>query len=445
EATMAGIARETAALHAGVAATVQTQLDGVAQRFATTAASVTEGWQAALGHQQLTGERQAASTEAALASYAATFEQRAAALLAGVEAAHATRQSELAATTAALAKDTAALHDTLAATAEARFTALAERFIATAESVADTWRTALAKHEGTSDRVAAEWQAALAGFAETFAQRAEALLATVGEAHTALRGELAAGDRERQTALATALEAMGAGLRQEWQAAGAQTLAQQEAICHTLRETATAISADSKAQASGTIAEVSRLMQTAAEAPKAAAEVIGQLRQELSASIARDNTLLEERSRIMETLGALLDAINHASTEQRGAIDALVASAATLLERAGGRLEERLEAESARLDMVAAQVTGSAAEVASLGEAFGLAVERFSDSNNQLMAALERIEGALGKTLARSDDQLAYYVAQAREIIDLSILSQKRMVDDLQELSGRQPALAAAA
>ncbi|HNO88049.1 MAG TPA: DUF802 domain-containing protein, partial [Rhodocyclaceae bacterium] len=202
---------------------------------------------------------------------------------------------------------------------------------------------------------------------------------------------------------------------------------------------------DSKAQASGTIAEVSRLMQTAAEAPKAAAEVIGQLRQELSASIARDNTLLEERSRIMETLGALLDAINHASTEQRGAIDALVASAATLLERAGGRLEERLEAESARLDMVAAQVTGSAAEVASLGEAFGLAVERFSDSNNQLMAALERIEGALGKTLARSDDQLAYYVAQAREIIDLSILSQKRMVDDLQELSGRQPALAAAA
>ena len=61
------------------------------------------------------------------------------------------------------------------------------------------------------------------------------------------------------------------------------------------------------------------------------------------------------------------------------------------------------------------------------------------------MTALERIEGALGKTLARSDDQLAYYVAQAREIIDLSILSQKRMVDDLQQLSGQQPALAAAA
>lgn len=63
-------------------------------------------------------------------------------------------------------------------------------------------------------------------------------------------------------------------------------------------------------------------------------------RRELSASIARDNTLLTERSRIMETLGALLDAINHASTEQRQAIDALVASSAALLERAGARFSD---------------------------------------------------------------------------------------------------------
>ena len=79
------------------------------------------------------------------------------------------------------------------------------------------------------------------------------------------------------------------------------------------------------------------------------------------------------------------------------------------------------------------------------GEAFGLAVERFSDSNNQLMAALERIEGALGKTLARSDDQLAYYVAQAREIIDLSIMSQRQIVDGLQQLPARQAAQASEA
>ena len=37
--------------------------------------------------------------------------------------------------------------------------------------------------------------------------------------------------------------------------------------------------------------------------------------------------------------------------------------------------------------------------------------------------------------MARSDEQLAYYVAQAREVIDLSILSQKQIVEDLQQLA----------
>mgnify|MGYP000025128755 CR=1 FL=1 len=57
--------------------------------------------------------------------------------------------------------------------------------------------------------------------------------------------------------------------------------------------------------------------------------------------------------------------------------------------------------------------------VASLGEAFGLAVELFSESSDKLMETLQRIEGSLEKSVARSDEQLAYYVAQAREVIDL--------------------------
>jgi hypothetical protein len=40
--------------------------------------------------------------------------------------------------------------------------------------------------------------------------------------------------------------------------------------------------------------------------------------------MVQDNQLLEERHRIMETLRTLLDAIQHAATEQRGSIDALV-------------------------------------------------------------------------------------------------------------------------
>ena len=42
--------------------------------------------------------------------------------------------------------------------------------------------------------------------------------------------------------------------------------------------------------------------------------------------------------------------------------------------------------------------------------------------------------------MARSDEQLAYYVAQAREIIDLSISSQKDVLEALQQQQAERTA-----
>jgi hypothetical protein len=179
-------------------------------------------------------------------------------------------------------------------------------------------------------------------------------------------------------------------------------------------------------------------VQTASEAPRAAAEVIAELRSRLSDSVARDNTMLEERSRLLGTLSTVLDTVTHAATDQRAAIDTLVAASAEVLERAGTRFAEQVGTEAGRMGTVAAQLTGSAAEVASLGEAFGAAVQLFSQSNDKLGAQLQRIEAALAKSLARSDEQLAYYVAQAREVIDLSMLSQQQIIDDLQRVAGQR-------
>ena len=69
-----------------------------------------------------------------------------------------------------------------------------------------------------------------------------------------------------------------------------------------------------------------------------------------------------------------------------------------------------------------------------MSEAFGFAVRSFADANDKLIGNLQRIEGAMDKSMLRSDDQLAYYVAQAREIIDLSISSQKQVFDELRQL-----------
>ncbi len=191
-------------------------------------------------------------------------------------------------------------------------------------------------------------------------------------------------------------------------------------------------------------APITRLIETASEAPKAAAEVIAQLRQEISVSVARDNALLEERTRILETLSTLLNAINHASTEQRGVIDALVASSQStltqtssefhsVLARSGENFQAYVTQESDKLGAVAAQVTASAVDVASLGETFAFAVRAFNDNSDKLSSNLQRIEAAIAQSMQRSDEQLAYYVAQARELIDLSISSQKDVLEALQQ------------
>jgi hypothetical protein len=44
----------------------------------------------------------------------------------------------------------------------------------------------------------------------------------------------------------------------------------------------------------------------------------------------------------------------------------------------------------------------------------------------------------MDKSMARSDDQLAYYIAQAREIIDLSVMSQKEIVQELRSISNHK-------
>ncbi|HEX7731290.1 MAG TPA: DUF802 domain-containing protein, partial [Rhodanobacter sp.] len=247
---------------------------------------------------------------------------------------------------------------------------------------------------------------------------------------------LQARDAARPAQWRDAFAALTSEFGQRWEQGSAQVAAHQQQVCATLERTAQAMSAQAQAQARDTLAEISRLVAAASEASRAAAEVVAELRQQLSDSMVRDTAMLEERGRLLETLQTLLDAVNHASTEQRGAIDALVATSAELLERVGNRFAAQVEGEAGRLGEAAAHVTGSALEVASLGEAFGGAVQSFGQSTAALNERLQGIEAALDKSLARSDEQLAYYVAQAREVVELSMLSQQQIIGELQQLAG---------
>ena len=228
-------------------------------------------------------------------------------------------------------------------------------------------------------------------------------------------------------------EELAALLRAELSALREQEAQRGEAAVTRLSELQTAVAGHLTALGTALEDPIARLIATASEAPKAAAEVIGQLRQEISVSVARDNALLEERTRILDTLNTLLESIRHASSEQRGVIDALVASSQDTLAHAGHEFSNQVAVETGKLGDIAAQVTASAVDVASLGEAFGFAVRSFNETHEKLIANLQRIEAAIDKSMARSDEQLAYYVAQAREIIDLSIGSQKDVLEALQQ------------
>lgn len=351
-----------------------------------------------------------------------------------------------------MAQEASLQHQRMTDTAQMQLDGLSAKLGVTVATVTEMWTAALASHE---------------------------------KASASLQADQALRDQKRQATWMESLETMAATLQREWQQAGAQTHAQQQLVCTTLASTAQQISEQAQAGVSllhhefGALREqeeqrgkaaverlgdlqtalthhlttlgcaledpITRLIEIASEAPRAAADVIGQMRQEMSNSIARDKELLAERSRIMATLNALLDATHQASVEQRAAIDALVASAAVALKHTGSQFAEQVGTEAARLADIAthvtrnaAEVTSSAIEVASLGETFGFAVKSFNEANEKLIGNLQRIEGALDKSMARSDDQLAYYVAQAREIIDLSLMSQKEIFEELRQFPARQ-------
>ncbi|KAA8993847.1 DUF802 domain-containing protein [Stenotrophomonas cyclobalanopsidis] len=445
ETTLAGLANHGQALHARVESAVQQQLAGLSEGFersrvateASWARIITEQTQAQQAlvadlrqHLQAFSEGQGAQAETVLARIGERLQADAAG---NTEAWRAAAEQQQAVNAALVERQQQALQAVgaqLDTQAQVLLQALDERHAA--------GQLLLQDHEAQRSQ---DWQAAQAAAAIAHAElqagldareqqrqaRWDAVAAELQQAHVALQTQLQAGDEQRLQQWSTALDAIAQGLAER-----------QQRVCETLANTAQQIGENGRVQASATLAEVSTLLQTAADAPKAAAEVINELRSTLSESLVRDNKMLEERGHLLATVQTLLEAINHASHEQRSAVDALVGGSAELLERVGSRFTDHIAAETGKLDGIAEHLSGSATEVSQLAGTFGAAVEQFGAASIELSGRLEQIGGALDASLARSDEQLAYYVAQAREVVDLSLLSQKQVMEELQQLATRR-------
>ena len=145
----------------------------------------------------------------------------------------------------------------------------------------------------------------------------------------------------------------------------------------------------------------------------------------------------------MQELTKLASSLERSTSAQREAVEALVGSAASRLEELSSGFGDKLGAGMSNISEASRHIAGSATELASLGEAFAHAVQLFNSSNDNMIEHLSRIGETMDSSSTRSDEQMAYYVAQAREIIDQSMLSQREIVEDLRQMSSGDKSLVA--
>jgi len=378
----------------------------------------------------------------------------------------------------ALAQESKRSHQQLAETTQGQLQTLTRAFANTAQTVSAGWTQSLEAQTESNHGLLQGLEQTLQAIRQAQEQGAQHLIESVQVALTATQSALSQSDAQRLQAWQEGLTTQTQGLQAEWRHMGIQTLDQQQAICQAMERNAGAITQRVSEQAAGAMEGVSRLLgqsealvqarldsesswsaqqgqqlqamtqvwraEMAAmrdeEAARGQAAVarLGELQAAVAAHLATLGAALEApMSRLMQTASDLVQGLQRDTGEQRAAIEGLTTTAISSLSQASQQHTETLAVQVSKAVDVAAHVTGSAIELSSLGEAFQHGIERFSASNDKLTEGLQRIEDALQKSMTRSDDQLAYYVAQAREVIDLSIASQQGIVEDMRKLHSK--------
>jgi hypothetical protein len=424
EAAMTEIAQESKRLHERASEAAQAQLNGLSATFGATAATVSDTWTAALQTHARSSEAQVQALERALGAFTHGFDHRATALLATIqEGATLSASDQAAADRQRLSAWTQSL-ETMVATLQSEWKSVGAMTLARQQTVCET----LEKTANAISEQASRHASQTLGDMNRLLTQSEELSRSRIDAEAKWTQQHGA----RMDQLASLLRAELGALRDDEAARGG-------AAVERLGELQSALATQLATLGAALEAPMTRLMQTAAEVPQAAAGVITQLREEMSRITARDTLALEERSAVMDKINALLQTIQQSAGDQRAAIDSLATAAATVMDQASQQFAETLGAQAGQSEAVAAQVVGSAVELSSLGESFNHGVLLFNTTNEKLIESLQHIEDTLGRSIARSDEQLAYYVAQAREVIDLSISSQQGVIEDLRRLHSRQP------
>lgn len=334
-------------------------------------------------------------------------------------------------------------------------TAHAQQFAQSSENLLSQWQQNSAteqriQQQAEGERLA-QWQQAfseaqslLSDKAQALAKDAETRAEAMQEAVDTLLGNAAAQWAERQDAEAqwqeearARSEALAAQLAEQLQNLRNDEAARGEAALQRLEALQGAAAEHLAALGQALEAPLGRLIESASETPRIAAELMEKLRAEMSKNIERDNSLLDERRELMSELASLTSSLQQSTHGQREAVEQLVSAASERMDKVAQSVASSIDARAEKLVELVDHLDGSAVELAGLGEAFGEAVQQFGDSSGELQGALSGISQALVENTQRSDEQMAYYVAQAREVIDHNLLTQQDILSRLQALSDK--------
>ena len=309
EQAMAQMSRDAQASHQVLTQTAQHQLESLAATFSSTSDAVSAAWQSGLDAQGTSNEQLVQSIEGSLNSVSDKIEGTATALLDSFsstsESVSAAWQSGVGAQGASNEQLVQSIGDSL--------NSVTDKIDGTATSLLDAFgesSSAWTKQQEVADEARLElWTASLT----ESQQQATVELSGVSKQFTEGLLRSTQVQQESLESATASFESMSGAVTAQWEGAGeqiAQLNVNLKAGLDSLRDTeeqrgeaaverlgaleatvATHLAALGKEME----APMARLIETASETPKAAAEVIGKLRDEVSNNIERDNQLLEER------------------------------------------------------------------------------------------------------------------------------------------------------
>lgn len=182
---------------------------------------------------------------------------------------------------------------------------------------------------------------------------------------------------------------------------------------------------------------VSAMESAAGQSISIGSDLINTLQSNTDRSLERDKALMEERSTLLQQQVALLD-----SNEQhwKQLSSKLGAELDQLLARNGKALELLAVNLGSQLGESGQQVASTALELAALSGGFADSVASFKASSEAVNASLTTTTDVLIAAGSRSDEQMGYYVDQAREIIDHNLITQQTILERLESVTAALPA-----